>query len=98
MIKVYAVVLAVGVIGLLVVILGGTLADNLGREGLDPGKRIGRVVRMILAGLVGFGIAGMSAEFAPIDLTWGVSFALAVGGAVAAALWARVAPGAGVDG
>lgn len=98
MIKVYAVVLVVGVIGLIVVLLGGTAAENLGREDRDPGKRLGRTGRMVLAGSVGFGMAGLAAEFAPIDFSWGVSLAFAVLGAAGAALWAWFAPGAEVDG
>jgi hypothetical protein len=97
-IKVYAVVLVVGIVGLIVVIFGGALAENLGREERDPARRVGRSGRMLVAGLVGFGMAGLSAEFAPLDFSWGVSLALAIVGGVAAAVWARMAPGAEVDG
>ena len=93
MIKVYAVSLVVGVLGLLVVILGGAFAENIKREDLDPGARMGMTGRMIVGGLAGFGMAGMSAEFAPLGFTWQVSLLLAVIGAAASALWVRFASG-----
>ena len=89
MVKVYAVSLVVGVIGLLVVILGGAFAENIKREDLDPGARMGMTGRMIVGGLAGFGMAGMSAEFAPLGFNWQVSLLLAVIGAAASALWVR---------
>jgi hypothetical protein len=39
----------------------------------------------VVAGLVGFGMAGMSAEFSPRDLSWPVCLVLAILGAAAAA-------------
>jgi hypothetical protein len=87
MVKVYAVVLGVGVVGLLVAILGGSIAENLGRESADPGKRLGRPGRALIGGLVGFGMAGMSAEFSPLGLAWSSSFLLALVGAAAGAIW-----------
>lgn len=91
MVKVYAVALAVGVIGLLVVILGGALAENLGRAGSDPGRLIGSTGRSVIGALVGFGMAGLSAEFTSLDLSWQVALGLAVAGAVGGAAWARYA-------
>ena len=93
MIKVYAVSLVLGVLGLLIVILGGAFAENIKRDDLDPGARIGITGRMIVGGLAGFGMAGMSAEFAPLGFTWQVSLLLAVVGAVASALWVRYSSG-----
>ena len=62
MIKFYSISLALGVIGLVIVILGGSLAENLGREESDPARRIGLAGRSVIGGLVGFGLAGLSAE------------------------------------
>lgn len=93
MVKVYAVSLVVGVLGLLVVILGGAFAENIKRKDLDPGARMGMTGRMIVGGLAGFGMAGMSAEFAPLGFTWQVSLLLAVVGSAASALWVRYASG-----
>ncbi len=94
MVKVYAVALVIGVVGLLVIILGGSLVENLGRQGADPGKKLGRPGRAVIGGLVGFGMAGMSAEFSSLGLGWSSSFLLALVGAAAGAIWAFY--GAGV--
>lgn len=88
MVKVYAIALVIGVVGLLVVILGGSLAENLGRQTADPGKKLGRPGRAVIGGLVGFGMAGMSAEFSPLGLGWSTSFLLSLVGAAAGAIWA----------
>ena len=93
MVKVYAVSLVLGILALLVVILGGAFAENINREDLDPGARMGMTGRMIVGWLVGFGMAGMSAEFAPLGFAWQVSFLLALVGAGASALWVRYASG-----
>ena len=87
MVKVYAIALVVGLLGLLVVILGGSLAENLGREDTDPGRKLGRPGRAVIGGLVGFGMAGLSAEFSPLGLEWSSSVLLALVGAAAGALW-----------
>lgn len=94
MVKVYAIALVVGVVGLLVVIFGSSLAENLGRRDLDPGSKLGKPGRSVIGGLVGFGMAGMSAEFSPLDLGWTASLLLALIGAAAGAVWGRY--GAGV--
>jgi hypothetical protein len=88
MVKFYSVALVLGVIGLIVVILGGTFAENVGREDRDPGRRIGRGGRATIAGLVGFGMAGISAEFSTLDLGWPAALGVAIAGAAAGALWA----------
>lgn len=89
MVKVYAVVLALGVVGLLVAILGGALAENVGREDVDPGERFGIAGKAIVGGFVGFGMGGMSAEFSPLDLSWPVALLIAIGAACLAILWVR---------
>ena len=93
MIKFYAVSLVLGILGLLIVILGGAFAENIKREDLDPGACMGTSGRMIVGGLAGFGMAGMSAEFAPLGFAWPLSLLLAVVGAAASALWVRYASG-----
>ena len=88
MVKVYAVGLAVGVVGLLVVILGGAFAENVKRPDRDPGHRIGRAGRAAIGALTGFGMAGLSAEFSVWDLSWQAALLLAALGAAAGGAWA----------
>ncbi len=89
MVKVYALSLVLGVVGLLVVILGGTLADNLGRPGRDPARRWDLKGNAAVAALVGFGMAGMSAEFSPLDFPWPVSLLISLAAAGLTVLWVR---------
>lgn len=91
MVKVYAVTLALGVVGLLVVILGGAFATNVGREDRDPGERFGLTGKVVLGALLGFGMGGMAAEFSPLDLSWPVALVIAVAAAGGAAVWVRYA-------
>jgi hypothetical protein len=88
MVKVYAICLALGAIGLLVVVLGGAFAENVGRPERDPGRRIGVVGRALIGGLLGFGMAGMSAEFSVSDLSWQTALLLAIAGGGAGVVWA----------
>jgi glucose uptake protein GlcU len=88
MVKFYSIALALGVIGLVVVILGGAFAENVDREERDPGRQIGRGGRAAIGALVGFGMAGLSAEFSTLDLTWQIALLVAAVGAVAGAFWA----------
>lgn len=87
MIKVYAVSLAIGIILLIVVLYGGTLAENLGRSERDPGERYGTRGKQVIGALLGFGMGGMSAEYSPIDFDWPVSLLVALVAAVLSALW-----------
>lgn len=80
MIKVYAVVLAVGVVLLIAWILMTVLAGNLGRPSLDPESRFGLGGRRLVAGSVGFGMAGMSAEYSPLGISWPLALVLALAG------------------
>jgi hypothetical protein len=95
MLPIYASALVLGVIGLIVVIFGGTLAENLGRGERDPGLRWVTRGRIVIAALVGFGMAGLSAEFSTFDFNSAVVLAIAGGGALAGAVWARFAPQTG---
>lgn len=86
MVKVYAIALALGALALIAWIFATYLAGNVGAwSRVNPEGRFGKRGRMIVAGLVGFGMAGMSAEFSPRDLSWPVCLVLAVLGAGAAA-------------
>ncbi len=89
MVKVYAIVLAIGFVGLLVIIMGGSLAENLNRPEKDPSRVLGTGGRVAVAAAVGFGMGGMSAEFSPLDFTWQGALAIAVFAAVVSAIWAR---------
>ena len=91
MVKVYAIFLVLGIIGLLVVIMGGAFAENVGHPGRDPGEKMGLRGKVVIGALVGFGMGGMSAEFSPLDLTWPLSLLLAVGAAGLSVVWVRYA-------
>lgn len=88
MVKVYAAALAVGIAALLAWIAAGALAVNIERPALDPEERFGVRGRRVVAALVGFGMAGMSAEFSPRGIDWPLALALAVAGAAGAAWYA----------
>lgn len=85
MIKVYAIVLAVGVVLLIAWIVMTVLAGNLDRASLDPETRFGLGGRRVVAGSVGFGMAGMSAEYSPLGISWPLALVLAVAGGAALA-------------
>jgi hypothetical protein len=89
MVKVYAISLVIGLVGLVVVIIGGALAENLGRPASDPGRVIGVAGRTVIGALVGFGMAGLSAELSTLDLVWQTALVVAAIGGVAGAFWAR---------
>jgi len=91
MVKVYAISLVVGIIGLLVVIMGGAFAENVGHPERDPSELMGIRGKAAVGALVGFGMGGMSAEFSPLDFTWPVSLLLAVIAAVLSIVWVRYA-------
>lgn len=91
MVKVYAIVLVLGILGLLVYVLGGSLAENMGREDRGPDARFGSKGKLAVGAAVGFGMGGMSAEFSPLDLSWPVALVIASGAAVLAMLWVRYA-------
>ncbi len=93
MVKVYAVVLVAGFLGLLVMILGGALADNVDRPDRDPGERFGLRGKMVVGAALGFGMGGLSAEFSPLDLSWPVALLVALVAAVASIFWVRYAAG-----
>lgn len=93
MVKVYAVVLALGVIGLLVMILGGAFAENVGHPERDPGERFGLSGKMAVGAAVGFGMGGMSAEFSPLDLSWPAALLIALVAGALSVFWVRYAVG-----
>lgn len=101
MVKVYAVVLVLGILALIGWIFGHAFAQNSSVERFDPEERFGTGGRRVVAGMVGFGMAGMSAEFSPRDLSWPVALVLALIGASVLAWYAgwvdAGAPGADVE-
>ena len=98
MVVVYAFSLALGFVALLVIVMGGTLAENLGRANRDPGVRLGRRGRLMVGGVLGFGIGGMAAEFSPLDFTWPVALVIACAAAFLGVLWVRYATGTDASG
>lgn len=91
MVKVYAISLALGLVGLVVILLGGAFAESLGRPKRDPGTKMGLRGKAAVGGLTGFGMGGMSAEFSPLDLSWQVSLVIALAAALLSILWVRYA-------
>ena len=91
MIKVYAVSLVLGVLGLLISIFGAALAESFRRPAIDPSAKLGRGWRLAVGALAGFGMGGMSAEFSPLGLGTGISFAIALGAALVGTLWVAYA-------
>lgn len=86
MVKVYAIVLGAGVVILIAWIFAAYLGGNVAAwKRFDPEERLGKPGRRVVAGLVGFGLAGMSAEFSPYDLSWPVGLILAITGGLAMA-------------
>ncbi len=88
MVPVYAIALFIGFLMLLAWIVGvavGTWVE--GWEFADPERRFGVIGRSVVAGTVGFGMAGMSASFGG----WPPALAVlgALGGAAAMVLVAR---------
>ncbi|CAN5778017.1 hypothetical protein BH23ACT4_BH23ACT4_12770 [soil metagenome] len=93
MVVVYAFSLGVGFLALLGIVMGGTLAENVGREDRDPGARIGHRGRLVVGAVLGFGIGGMAAEFSPLDLSWTVALVAAGVAALLGVLWVGYATG-----
>jgi len=89
MVKVYAIALAAGLLGLLVAIVGGAFAESLGRPLRDPGEKLGPAGKTVIGALAGFGMGGLSAEFSPLDLSWQLALAVAVVAAVVSTMWVR---------
>ena len=91
MTAVYAVTLTVGALALIGWMIAHGVARNTERPDRDPEERFGVTGRRVIAAAVGFGIAGMSAEFAAIDIPGLAVLGLAVAGGVGAAVWAGFA-------
>jgi hypothetical protein len=86
MVKVYAIVLAVGVVLLITWVFAAYVGGSVPAwRRFDPEENFGKTGRRVVAGMVGFGLAGMSAEFSPLELSWPVALILAVIGAAALA-------------
>jgi hypothetical protein len=91
MVKVYSVLLALGFVAIVLIVFGGALAENLGHPERDPNELIGQKGRIGVGALLGFAMGGMAAEFSPLDLSWQVALAIAVGAGVVGAYWTRYA-------
>lgn len=89
MVKLYAVALAIGMLGLLIVIFGSALAENLQRPERDPGEAMGTAGKSVIGGLVGFGMGGLSAEFSPLGLSWQIALFIALAAAWLSVIWVR---------
>ena len=89
MVKIYAIALVIGIVGLLVVILGGVFAENVGHPDRDPGRMISLRGKLVIGGLVGFGMGGMSAEFSPLNFSWPIALLLALLALAASIVWVR---------
>ena len=70
-------------------------AENENKPGLDPDRRLGAAGRRVVGGLVGFGMAGMSAEFSQRKLSWQLALGLALLGGGAAVWWSGRDPQVG---
>lgn len=80
MVAVYAIATLLGVVGIIAWVALGMVATAVpGKQSLDPEIRYGYRGRAVVAGVAGFGLAGMSASYA------GGSSAIALIGAVAGA-------------
>lgn len=88
MIKVYVVILVTGIISLIAWILLLAHSENESKPSLDPETRFGIGGRRVVAGMVGFGMAGMSAEFSPKNISWPLALVLALVGAGVSVWWA----------
>lgn len=65
MVAVYAIAIVLGVIAIIAWVVLGMLAEAVaGKESLDPETRFGTTGRDVVAGVVGFGLGGMSASYA----------------------------------
>jgi hypothetical protein len=93
MVKVYAVALTVGVVALVYWLFSGTLAENVGRAAWDPATRWGSRGMAAIGAVIGFGMGGLSAEFAPIELAWPIALVIAVVAALLSVYWVRYAVG-----
>ncbi|MDJ0497199.1 MAG: hypothetical protein QNJ89_05165 [Acidimicrobiia bacterium] len=88
MIPVYAVVLVLGVVALLGWLVFGLAATSVdGKEGWNPEDRFGVSGRQVVAGLLGFGLGGMSASFA--GWASGLAVLAAIGGVIVGLLSVR---------
>jgi hypothetical protein len=83
-IGVYSIAALVGFIALVAWLLLGGGAEPGSKW--DPESRVGPKGRRAIAASMGFGLAGLSAEFSPRDLTWPIALVLAIVGAVAMVL------------
>lgn len=83
----YGAALLLGVVALIAWLVASAIAESVrGWDWLDPERRPGPLGRPMIGGLVGFGMAGLSASFAGWP-TWAAALA-ALAGAGAAGWYA----------
>lgn len=92
MIAIYAGCIVLGVIGILGWLTLGLLSTSLrDKEHWEPEARFGSVGRLLIAGITGLGMAGMSASFGGWNTALSLVAALAgTGAAIALALYLGV--------
>ncbi|MGD2051446.1 MAG: hypothetical protein PVI35_03125 [Acidimicrobiia bacterium] len=94
MVAVSAVALVIGLLGLLGWVAAGTVGESVaGWSRLDPEARFGAAGRAVIAGLVGFGMGGLSSSFAGWP-GWATVGAALAGAAVAIGAARLLAPAA----
>lgn len=93
MVKVYAISLAVGVLAMILWLFSATVAESTDRTNWDPTARWGLGGKTLIGALLGFGMGGLSAEFAPIDLMWPAALGIAAVAALLSVFWVRYAVG-----
>ena len=89
MVKVYAIVLVVGLLALLLMLLGGPLLEAASSRSRALSAFNATSGKSVVGALIGFGMGGMAAEFSRLDLSWQLSLALAITAGFLAVLWVR---------
>ena len=98
MVIVAAIALVVGLLGLLVWVGASLIGESVeGWSHVDPDVRFGLAGRFVVAGLIGFGMGGLSASYAGWPAPAAVCGALAGSGGALAATWYLGPSGAGRD-
>lgn len=93
MIKVYAVLLVVGLVGLVYLLVAGAFETNRNGGGGEKNERFGVPQKAVLGAILGFSMAGMAAEYSPLDLSWPIALLIAFAGLGLGVVWVRYAAG-----
>ncbi len=87
MVALYAIAVLLGALGLTTWIVVGVMAERPGSAAVDPEVRFGVRGRSIVAGVLGFGLGGMSSSYAGWPVV--AVLAAATGGAALAVVSGR---------